>query len=117
MKRSGTLAAACAAVLLLAAFSGCSPSQPEESAPSVPESSAEESVSEADRTLSLCCNAEDTFDPFLTASRVNLDLASLLYEGLTRVDSTMTASPALAASVQDSTAPTRNPSCQEKRSK
>lgn len=100
MKRSGTLAAACAAVLLLAAFSGCSPSQPEESAPSVPESSAEESVPEADRTLSLCCNAEDTFDPFLTASRVNLDLASLLYEGLTCVDSTMTASPALAASVQ-----------------
>lgn len=100
MKRLETLAAVCTAALLLTGFPGCVPSGAEESAASVPESSAEESVPETDRTLSLCCNAEDTFDPFLTDSRVNLDLASLLYEGLTRVDNTMTAQNALAASVK-----------------
>ena len=100
MNRLRQLAAVLAAALLLTGLSCCTFSPTAEPEPSLPESSAAESAPAVDVTLSFCCNAEDTFDPFLTESRVNLDLASLVYEGLTRVDNTMTAQPALAAAVQ-----------------
>ncbi len=48
-------------------------------------------------TVSLRYNGEDTLNPFVTESRSNLELVSLLYEGLTRVDGTLTPQPALAS--------------------
>ena len=86
--------------LLLCLLGGCAPEAPEESAVSLPDASVEESAPAKEATLSLSYNADDTLDPFATVSRANLELASLLYEGLTRMDDKLTAQPALAASLK-----------------
>ncbi|MBQ8752924.1 MAG: ABC transporter substrate-binding protein, partial [Clostridia bacterium] len=101
MRKSTGLGALFAAVsLLLCLLGGCTPESPAESEVSLPAVSAEESAPVKDATLSLSYNADDTLDPFATVSRANLELASLLYEGLTRMNDKLTAQPALAASLQ-----------------
>ncbi|MBP3388423.1 MAG: hypothetical protein J6K98_00950 [Clostridia bacterium] len=99
-RRTRVLALSAALCLLLCVLSGCDTTPPEESEVSLPEISVEESTDIEEATLSVSYNADDTLSPFATVSRANLELASLLYEGLTRVDNTLTAQPALAASVE-----------------
>ena len=83
--------------LLVCCLGGCqleTPPQPQTpTSPTVP--SVENSAPVT--TVSLRYNGEDTLNPFATESRSNLELAPLLYEGLSRMDETLTAKPALAA--------------------
>ncbi|MBQ7302116.1 MAG: hypothetical protein IJW89_00850 [Clostridia bacterium] len=83
--------------LLVCCLGGCQADAPDR--PQTPTTSTTRPV-ETDgpvTTVSLRYNGEDTLNPFATESRSNLELAPLLYEGLSRIDDTLTAKPALAA--------------------
>ena len=91
-----------AAGLLMATvlLSGCS-TLPERDPYLPPESSGEESSAPAVplKELAICYSAEDTLNPYTTKTRVNLDLASLLYSGLTVLDTGGQPQMALASAV------------------
>ena len=98
-------AALAGAMALLASLAGCSTlpksyyeNSSEES--SEPAESSGPSVEEpAQRALTLCYSSGDTLNPFTAATRSNLSLASLLYQGLTALDDGWVPQPSLASSV------------------
>lgn len=98
MRRWGAaLLALCAA----ASLSGCAtlpkktarPDEPSSASPPVSSAPAKEEI------FSLSYSSEDTLNPYAAKSRVNLDLASLLYEGLTVLDDAFMPQMSVAASV------------------
>ena len=102
MKRPGTLAA----LLLLtsaALLAGCSTlpkSYYEHSEPeSIPSSGASEPETPETKDFALCYSSGDSLNPFAARTRSNLELAPLLYQGLTVLDAEWTPQPALASSV------------------
>ena len=103
MKR---LAAFMSVLALLAALAGCSTlpksycesSTEESSSPSGENSSP--SGEEEQKAFTLCFSSSDTLNPFAAATRSNLELAPLLYQGLTALDADWVAQPQLAESVQ-----------------
>ena len=94
--------AAMAVCILTASLAGCSTIP--KSKLHEPETSTDPEVStvdEAPQTFSLSFSNEDTLNPFATKTRSNLDLAPLLYEGLTVIDNQLTPQLSLAASISN----------------
>lgn len=101
MKRRWSAALLPGLLALTVGLSSCStiPSDsPSDSMISAPESTADP---ETPPVFALSYSNEDSLNPFLAKTRVNLDLAPLLYPGLTRIDGEYTAQLCLAASIDD----------------
>ena len=88
--------ALCMSMVLLTACSTVTPTP--KPTPTPPPSVGE--VSTAATPFTLAYSRADSLDPYQMSSRVNRELCGLLYEGLTVMDSTMHAVPALAARVE-----------------
>lgn len=89
-------------VICLTAVSGCF-----KDGGDTPNSSAVESSSVAQRPESnetqpftLAYNSSDTLNPYTAKTSVNLELCSLIYEGLTKFDNTLKAKPMLASEIK-----------------
>lgn len=99
----GEKARICLAFFVLSAFclGGCStiphPPEPEPSAASEPPVSAPPALP----PFALSFSKEDSLHPYKAQSRANLDLASLLYEGLTAVGGDYAVRLNLAASIDE----------------
>ena len=102
MKRLIALAGILALSITLAGCSTLPKSYYENSSedPSAPSGgSASGSEEPSARAFTLCYSSGDTLNPFTTATRSNLELAPLLYQGLTALDDEWVAQPELAAAV------------------
>ncbi|MBO5796955.1 MAG: hypothetical protein J6R77_01230, partial [Clostridia bacterium] len=95
-KRFRRLIAWCLALLFLPACSTVPPTVKPEPTPSAPTKPAEPTP----HTVTLAYSRSDSLDPFQMTSRVNRELSTLLYEGLTRLDEAMQPQNALAELVQ-----------------
>ncbi|MCL2487544.1 MAG: ABC transporter substrate-binding protein [Oscillospiraceae bacterium] len=89
--------------LALILLAGCS-TIPQDASSGVPDATRPSSAPIVPRELRLALGwaSKAGYNPYLTGSRINLDLAPLLFEGLTVMDDRMTARPQMAQSVRNS---------------
>lgn len=103
LKRPIVLASALLLLTSAVLLPGCSTLPKSYYEHSVPESAEGSAVSEPEtpeaKDFTLCYSSEDSLSPFAARTRSNLELASLLYQGLTALDAEWAPQPALASSV------------------
>ncbi|MDD2362400.1 MAG: ABC transporter substrate-binding protein [Oscillospiraceae bacterium] len=90
------------AILFLISALGCSPKNDvsNEAVSSATETNTSETVNVIKATpFTLAYSSNDTLNPFDTENSVNLQLCSLIYEGLTRLDDTIMPKPLLAETI------------------
>ncbi len=91
---------------LLVALGGCSTlpksyyENSSEESSSTTGSAGSSGETPTEKAFTLCYSSGDTLNPYTAATRSNLYLAPLLYQGLTALDAEWVAQPALAASVE-----------------
>lgn len=97
-------------VICLTAVSGCFSDGGDisNSSTTEPSSVTQKPGSEIDRPFLLAFNNSDTLNPYTAKTSVNLELCSLIYEGLTIIDNTLKPKPMLAAEIDIPTSTSLN---------